>query len=236
MEEKLIKLRQEAGYSQEEVASCLNLTRQSYIATEKGTRKPTSEDLENLAEFYGIPVEEFFFVRSDTNKFEQMYFYILSHFPANGIPKTKLAKLIYLADFYHYYSDLEPMSGIMYRRKQYGPLADVFLSLTDELYDSGKIAIDHLEYAEMIKPVKQKTVSEKNLIFVTSANHEYDLLSVHEKEQIDKICDYWHNRRTAEIVNFTHEQKPWMSCRDGEIIPYELILQEDPDHVYAPLA
>ena len=141
------------------------------------------------------------------------------------------------------------MSGVLYRRKQYGPLADVFLALIDELYESGKISIDRLDFAEMIRPSSSRAYisesgstepteqkSEKAFIFSTSRIGDYNLLSFREREQIDKICNFWKTRRTAEIVNFTHEQKPWMLCRDGEIIPYELILQEDPDHVYAPIA
>ncbi|MBR3594663.1 DUF4065 domain-containing protein [Candidatus Saccharibacteria bacterium] len=239
MDEKITKLRLDNDYTQEFVAEKLGITRQSYIQTERGTRKPTTDDIEKLAGLYGVPVEEFFYQSQNLDKFKQMYFYVLSKFAPAGIPKTKLAKILYLADFYHYYEDLEPMSGVFYRRRQYGPLADVFLSLTDELYDSGKIDIDYLQYAAMVKlPKISSTESnlEKSKITSTSSAVKFELLTNQEKKQIDKICEYWRERRTSEIVNFTHEQKPWMSCRDGEIIPYSLIIQENPDHVYAPIA
>ena len=60
------------------------------------------------------------------------------------------------------------------------------------------------------------------------------MLSDKEKSLMDKICAYWNDKRTSEIVNFTHEQKPWKMCRDGEYIPYSTIIQEDPNNVYAP--
>ena len=53
-----------------------------------------------------------------------------------------------------------------------------------------------------------------------------------EKHIIDSICKKWKDANSQELVNFTHGQKPWMACRPGEIIPYDLILQEDPDRVY----
>jgi len=45
--------------------------------------------------------------------------------------ENKLAKLLYLADFTNFYKELEPMSGVKYRRMEYGPVADVFFSLTE---------------------------------------------------------------------------------------------------------
>ena len=53
-----------------------------------------------------------------------------------------------------------------------------------------------------------------------------------KKYLIKKIAEKWKNKKTSEIVNFTHIQLPYSICRDNELIPYELITQEDPDSVY----
>ena len=156
----------------------------------------------------------------NNEKFKQMYFYILRYFK-EGVPKTKLAKLLYLADFGYFYDNLIPMSGVRYVRREFGPVADIFFEMTDDLYDKGKINIKPLDYAL--------------IIISTTTKQEYFLLSDKEKELLDEICIFWKDRRTNEIVNFTHEQKPWKMCRDGEYIPYSLIIQEDPNHVYAPV-
>jgi hypothetical protein len=42
----------------------------------------------------------------------------------------------------------------------------------------------------------------------------------------------WKNKNTQDIVNFTHNQLPYTICRVDEIIPYELITQEDPGMVF----
>ncbi len=215
------ELREEANLTQEEVAKKLNMSRATYNAVEAGKSELSTSDLANIAGLYNVTIPELFDQSRNNDKFIQMYFYVLNKFK-EGVPKTKLAKLLYLADFRNYYEALEPMSGVYYIRRQYGPLADCFLEMTDELYDSGKVSVDKLsEGAFMIKA---------NSIKIGS-----DLLSDEEKKRIDEICDLWHNKSTKEIVNFTHEQKPWASCREGEYIPYELIIQEDPEHVYAPV-
>jgi len=221
----IINLRKKFGYSQQEIADKLNITRQTYMKIEKNENQPTTKLLEDLASIYGIPVEEFFYGIQNTEKFKQMYLYILSKFKKNGLPKTKLAKLLYFADFRHFYNTLESMSGVLYRCKDYGPLADPFLDLTEDMYESGEIQIDCLSGGA-------NTISIKSMTF----NNSYDLLSKEELDEIDDICEKWKNIDTKQIVNYTHHQKPWMACRKDEIIPYELILQEDPDHVDTPIA
>ena len=106
-----------------------------------------------------------------------------------------------------------------YIRRNHGPVADVFFEMTEDLFDKGKIDIEKKGEALIIRPTSKQ---------------EFYLLSSNDIELIDKIITYWKDKRTAEIVNFTHEQKPWKACRDGEYIPYSLIIQEEPDHVFAP--
>lgn len=221
----LIELRKRFGYSQQEVADKLGITRQTYIKLEKDDSHPTTKQLSILADLYGVPIEEFIYGTQNIDKFKQMYLYILSKFSKNGLPKTKLAKLLYLSDFRHFYETFESMSGVLYRCKDYGPLADPFLELTDDMLESGEIKIDCLSQGANMVSIKTMTF-----------NKEFDLLSKKEKKEIDQICELWKDASTKEIVNYTHNQKPWMACRKNEVIPYSLILQEDPNHVYTPIA
>ena len=221
----LIQIRKKFGYSQQEIAEKLGVTRQTYMKIEKNEKQPTSKQLEFLANFYGIPVEEFFYGVQNIEKFKQMYLYILSKFQKNGVPKTKLAKLLYFADFRHFYDNLESMSGVLYRCKDYGPLADPFLELTEDMFQKGEIRIECLSGGANMISIKS-----------TTFNNSYDLLSSDELKEIDEICEKWKDKNVNEIVTYTHNQKPWMACREGEIIPYSLILQEDPEHVDTPIA
>jgi transcriptional regulator with XRE-family HTH domain len=217
---QVFKLREQSGLTQEEVANRLGLSRQRYIAFEKGDRDLTVDELETLSDLFGISIVDFFNVPRNNQKFLQMYFYILKQI--GNIPKTKLAKLLYLADFRNFYEELEPMSGVRYVRREYGPVADIFFEVTEDLFDNGKIDITPFNGALMIRS--------------TTADIEDNLLSESEKKRIREICDLWKDKRTEEIVNYTHQQKPWRACRDGEYIPYTLIVQEEPEHVYKPIA
>lgn len=59
LEQYLKDLRKSCNYSQEFVASHLNITRQTYSHYETGRVTPPVNSLYNLARLYGVPVENF---------------------------------------------------------------------------------------------------------------------------------------------------------------------------------
>ena len=221
---KIIKLRDQSGLTQAEMAKKLNISRALWIKIEKAQRDLNTEELKKLAEIFGIEIADFFEEPVNLEKFKQMYFACLRFATdgRGGVPKTKLAKLLYLVDFAHFFRNLESMSGVKYRRMEHGPVADIFFSLTEDLYEGGEIDI--------------KPVGEALIISISTKETDVNKLKKDEIDLIQSICKLWKDKRTKEIVNFTHEQKPWKMCRPGEYIPYELIIQEDPKHVYQPIA
>lgn len=227
--QNLEKIRNARDKTQAEVAEFLGMSRVTYAMIENGTRELTTSEAEKLCEFFSINLNDLLSGVADgaiasEKKLSQVYFYILTKFFPEGVYKTKLAKLLYLIDFTNFHDNLESMTGSTYIRRKYGPVAETFFILTDELYENGLIDIDTRPGNETQKISASSTYCE-----------DFSLLTDQDKKLIAKICMYWRPKRTVEIVNFTHSQKPWQECRDGEKIPYSLIIQEDPDHVYAPL-
>lgn len=55
--EKLIYLRKEKGLSQLKLAEMLDISRQAVSRWEAGTALPSTENLKNLSERYGVPVD-----------------------------------------------------------------------------------------------------------------------------------------------------------------------------------
>jgi len=137
------------------------------------------------------------------------------------ITKTKLAKLVYLSDFAWFYRKLESMSGMPYRKIQYGPVPDSYFRAIDELFEDGKIAISPTEDGAML--ISETRNGAK--VILSEINKE-------EEKLIKDISKKWKGKNTKEIVAFTHNQLPYAICSDNEIIPYELITQENPEDVY----
>ena len=56
--ERLQKLRRKAGYSQEQTAELLGISRQAVSKWEKGLSEPSTSNLIVLAKVFGVSVEE----------------------------------------------------------------------------------------------------------------------------------------------------------------------------------
>ena len=141
------------------------------------------------------------------------------------VPKTKLAKLLYLADFAWYYDNLNSMSGMPYRKITYGPVPDMFFRALDELEESGKILIERKPGSDGKEAILIKEVD-------SNSNQKLNEISDKEKKRISEVAIKWKNKTTNDIVNFTHNQLPYFLCRENQVIPYSLITQEDPDKVF----
>ena len=159
----------------------------------------------------------------DKDRYKEIIRRFIKYAGADGdgrIPKTKLAKLLYLLDFSWYYDNLDSVSGLQYRRIAQGPVPDEFFRVIDEMYDAEEIDIKVRGKAMMI-----------------SLNEELDpvnnnLLSEAQDKRLREIAAQWKTANTQTIVDYTHSQLPWSYCGPSELIPYDAIIQEDPDHVY----
>jgi len=221
---KLIKdLRIKRGLRQKEIAEKLGISRSSYISFEQGKTELNFSQMVKLSDVFGISLEEVGNgLQPNYEKYKEMILaYIRKGSSVDGkILKTKLAKMLYLADFAWFYNYLESMSGMRYRRIKYGPVPDMYFRAIDELEEMGKIAINHRN--DML------LISENR----GSKNDPLGKLSKKEMKLIKKIAEKWKNKKTSEIVNFAHSQLPYKICSPDEIIPYELITQEDPENVF----
>ena len=217
-------LRNKRGFSQFELAIKLGMSRPSYIAIEQGKKELTLSEAENLSEIFGVSLKEMESgISANYEKYKQMILaYIRNAGSKDGcITKTKLAKLVYLADFAWFYNHLESMSGMQYRKIQYGPVPDSYFRAIDELFEDGQIEINPTEDGAML--ISQTRNGAK--IALTE-------ISKDEEKLIKNISEKWKDKNTQEIVTFTHNQLPYAICLDNEIIPYELITQENPGDVY----
>lgn len=205
------------------MAGVLGVSRPTYMAIEKGVGSLTLDQTRRLADKLGYDLAD---ILTEKIIHEKKYQEVLLETIRHGadtdgkITKTKLAKLVYLADFAWYYYHLESMTGASYRKLPQGPVPNYYFSAMDDLFDRGLINIEIADSAQLISLTEAATRVSPTL------------LSDAERHLIDEVTHKWKHRRTKEIVAFTHEQLPYKICSDGEVIPYELITQQDPHYVY----
>jgi transcriptional regulator with XRE-family HTH domain len=213
-------LREQKGISQADLAKRLGISRTSYIAVEQNKRDISLGEIEKLAKILGFSFEELEQKElPNYTKYRQM---ILAFLRKNEeVTKTKLAKLLYFADFAWYYKHLESMSGMQYRRISYGPVADTYFRLIDEMQEQGEIAIEYKSEGAMM-------ISETR----SGAKINLDAITPEQDKLIGTINKKWDGKKTSEIVDFTHKQLPYLYAKDNELVSYGLFTQEDPDEIF----
>lgn len=227
----LKEIRKIYGLSQAEVAEAMGIkSRTTIVAIENGVRELTAEELGKLADYLGVEITSLLnYEIPDFNKYREMLTETLrryEYYSGHPAPKTLLAKLIYLVDFAWFYNELKPMSGMKYRRDQYGPVPDQFFKTVDDLVESGDLRLD----IQQIPGRRSATQSLSLNDDLRNLPNQY--LSEKELSLIDKVVRKWQKTNVDEIVDFTHHQLPWQVTRPNEFIPYELITQEEPNNVY----
>ena len=134
---KFIKeLRFKKGWSQAEISEKISVSRSSYIAFEQGKTELSLSQAIKLADIFGLSLCDVEGgLKPNYAKYKEMILAYLRQAAADDgkILKTKLAKMLYLADFAWYYQHLESMSGMQYRRIKYGPVPDMYFRARDEL-------------------------------------------------------------------------------------------------------
>lgn len=225
----LHSLRKRTWATQETIAELIGTTRQTYSRMEKWAIDINIGQAVKLAEYYDISVSDLLPTDMETtsptdkpldwSKYVQIIKNFIKYWSDRDgkITKTKLAKLCYLLDFSWYYTNLQSLTWLDYRRLAQWPVADAYFSAIETLEAEESIEVECKWRAYMISNIE-------------AAND--DLLGEEEKSLLQQIAKKWKSANTETIVNFTHQQMPWMMCEDKEIIPYVFITQEDPDHVF----
>lgn len=220
-------LREERTLSQADVAKRSKMSRASYVAVEKGTKELSLAEADAITKLFGITIDELLRTQApDHAKYAQMILAFLREAKASHVivKKTKLAKLLYLTDFSWYYVYAKSMSGVAYRKIDFGPVADVYFRLLEELEQGGSINVKQIYKDEYhMYEIEETRASAKTLL---------DLLTKKEQAHIAKVWKQWKDASTSEIVKFTHEQAPYKASEDGEIIAYALITTEASHTVY----
>ena len=220
-------LREERALSQAEIATIASMSRASYVAVEKGTKELTLAEADALCKLFGITLDEL--VRTaapNPQKYQEMMLFFIRQARLNKsiIKKTKLASLLYLADFAWYYLYDKSLSGLSYRKITFGPVADVYFRLLEEMEVAGIINIKQIYRDDYHMYEIEETRASSRKILGT--------LSKKEQTHLGKIWTQWEKSSTAEILKFTTEHSPYQNSLDGEMITYELIKEEDSYNLY----
>lgn len=115
-------LREKHNFTQEQMAQIIGISRPTYIRLEGDRTDLSFKQAQKIAEYFHLSLDDLAKDTPSTQFDKEKYRDILAACiecgsDADGkITKTKLAKLAYLVDFGWFYTHLEPMSGVTYRK------------------------------------------------------------------------------------------------------------------------
>ena len=233
--EKIRKLREDIDFSQESLALKLNLPRPAISQIESGQRKVDSLELEKIAKLFNISVDElladeikikqktkkkFIMSKLEKEKFKQVLLYILEKCGAKpNVGETVLYKLLYFCDFDFYEIYEKSLTGMNYRRINYGPAPCDFDEIVKEMLEDGQLKKINTEYYGN---------PQKKYIPLVDVELGKAKIGVEGKEVIDKVINRLSDMNASAIADYSHQDIPCDTTPNKEIIDYELVFYRKP--------
>jgi transcriptional regulator with XRE-family HTH domain len=129
---KIIELRNKYGYSQEDIASRLNMSRPTFAKIESGEKKINKIEEEKIREIFSFYEDikdradkniRIDLPKKDIKKFKEILLYILEKVGAEpNVGMTVIYKLLYFIDFDYYEKYEKQIMGLTYFKNNFGTL------------------------------------------------------------------------------------------------------------------
>jgi len=242
---KLKGIRINSGFSQEDVARMLQISRSSVVQIEKGNRQISAIELRMLSEALGFSADDFlssdYKARTAMTVIEEPDVETNTEVIRDSVPKLKRAKLetvilyitakcgaqprmdvnllinlLFLCDFNHYELHEEQLTGLLYSRKAFGPFPENIMEILNEMEKNG-----------MLQKFKGSYNGTPLIKYLPRVQANLVKLSAAEKEVIDRVLEQFSHWPVNALNGYTREEIPLKATKLGEAISYELAFYTD---------
>lgn len=245
--ELLKLLREKNGFSQEEVAGQLELSRPTYSLIEKGNKDLTLSQAKIISDLYGITLDSL--IKGDPtdqiqveikkspketkknesvrisvpqkklDKFKEVLLYILEKVGGKtNVGMGVLYKLLYFIDFDYYEKYEDQLVGATYIKNHFGPTPVEFI----------KVATQMIDYDEL-EEVKSKYFEKDQTKYLPHRSADLSILSAQEIKHIDDVLARLSDKNASEMRDYSHKDVPWIVAEDGKPIEYESVFYRTSD-------
>jgi transcriptional regulator with XRE-family HTH domain len=240
---RISELRKMKGFSQEDLAKSVKISRPSLAQIELGNRSVDVLELQMFSMVLGFSLDDFmskdFVTYQDiesnvegktkkaeerisvptlmVNKFKNVLLYILERCAGKpNVGETVLYKLLYFSDFNYYELYEEHLTGARYRKLPFGPVPQKLDTIINQMMESGQI-----------QRIKTVYFDKTQTRYIPLAKADLTEMRASEKEVIDKVVEQLSDLSAAAISNYSHKDMPWLASKEGEEINYELAFYRD---------
>lgn len=142
------------------------------------------------------------------------------------LPKTKLAKLLWLADFKHFREHGVSITGCAYARLPFGPVPDRFQLLLGLAVESGAIVVEEELFGEYVGDVvrpagsrdESASLDPEELATLTFALENFGRCSARELSELSHREDVWSKRANGELIPYDEAQHVRALSNNGTTI------------------
>jgi len=239
-------LREQAGYSQEKLADLLGISRVSLSQIETGDRRINAEELAKLSNIFNVASDILLDLKRDIKvvleqktkpakkkseirinvpqknleKFKEVLLYILNKVGSKpNIGESVLYKILYFIDFNYYEKYEEQLIGATYIKNNYGPTPKEFIKI-----------IEKMEAQKEIVKVEGKYFQYPQRKYLPLRTPDLSGLKANELRIIDNVLEKLSDMNAARISEYSHNDVPWLTTDDGEIIDYESVFYRTPEY------
>ncbi|MGM9475711.1 type II toxin-antitoxin system antitoxin SocA domain-containing protein [Pedobacter sp. GSP4] len=236
--ERITKLRLKKGFSQEDLAKSISISRPSLTQIELGNRGVSLNEMQKLAVVLNFSLDNFMtadFIQDQNvalaneieettseerisvptlniSKFKNVLLYLLERCAGKpNVGETVLYKLLYFSDFNYYELYEEHLTGANYKKLPYGPVPQKLDAVIDQMIESKQL--------EKIKTT-YKGYPQKRFLPLEKA--DLTKLKASEKDVIDKVIEQMSDWSANAISDYSHKDLPWEVTEEGKDISYEL--------------
>ncbi len=219
--------REALGLSQTEVAQALGVSRPTYVALEKGERKPTPQERALLSRALQTeaaaldrhstipevkePVEIREIPKENALKFRQTFLYILSKVGNRpNIGQMALYKLLYFIDFDFYEKYERQLIGATYIKNKFGPTPVSFAKVIRDMKLTGEVV-----------EVKSKYFGHDQTRYMATTEPDVSLLTGQELKHIDDELARLAHLSGKELSDLSHIDTPWRVAGEKDVLNYE---------------
>lgn len=194
-----------------------DMQKQQMLDTIAGMEKSSDSGLEEKYMdlcFTTVPCKENGFKGFDYDKLCAMVLFFADQ--GTALLKTKLMKLLHYADMIFYKEHGISMSGLRYVHCPYGPVPEHFDFLI------GKLEKDHIAHIEVSYADQyelHKVIGDKKI--------PDGILKEEELAVLHLVYDRFRNFGSVEISEYSHQEKGYVSTKQGEVISYDYAKEID---------
>jgi transcriptional regulator with XRE-family HTH domain len=244
--ERVRKIREALGMTQERLAEILGISRPSVSQIENGKRRLSAEELLKMAKALGASADEILDLKrrpevilsgkkrverprsgmrlsipqKNLRKFQEVILYVLSKVGSKpNVGEAVIYKLLYFIDFDFYEKYEEQLMGATYIRNHYGPTPVEFQKVVDDMVGR----------EELVK-VRSKYFQYPQTKYLPRRKPDLSQLGANEKEVIDTVLSRLSDMNAAQIRDYSHNDIPWATAEDGEKIDYEAVFYRTPQY------